>query len=613
MKKILLLLGAMLVTSVQMFADFKTQVLPDAPFMSISSNGKYGIFTFDGMMLGIVDLEDPNNAFVYMDERGSDYYMNEYLPGYGTCVADDGTSVGNAVLYEPTGETTYTQTDNAVIYQQGELKVLPSPRPDLFNMANAITPDGSVICGNVGNDNFAIDAKKIMMVPAVWYRNAQGEYDDPILLPHPDTDFLGGIPQYVTAVAISADGNTVAGTITATSGFWCYPIVYKRNVETGEWSYTLPSQNLFHTHPEVTIPADPGDYPDRKDFMTKEEIADYNAALAAWQEAGGNDWANYPRLENYMTDEEKANYETACADFEAASEAYQAAVDQATAGSITITFNNVVLSPDGKLFASTYAPESGFGPLAPGKKSPKYSRLMNAFKKNKGAREEGETQEYTSATTFVFNLDDDTYKTYTCADGTNVTCAANNGIFMGYSGDVYTNPYFKALVIDPEKGVSEIQDYYETTCPEMTAWINENMSHEIENADWETGDVTVENKLISGIPFCTPDMQTIVTQTTNVFALDDPAYYFGYIFRGLPEVSTSGVKSIMAKDSQLSAQRGGIINVNGHAYVEVFTTDGSKVFAGNAAGTVSTGLRSGMYIIRAKFADGKFSTCKAMF
>lgn len=602
MKKTLLLSAAVLMASTPMFAEFSVQQLDNAPFMSISANGKYSIFTIDGIMLGVVNLEDMSGD-IYMDERGSDYYQNEYFPGYGTCVANDGSAVGNAVLYEPTSETTYSQTDNAVVYKNGELTVLPSPRPDLFNSAHAITPDGSVICGNVGNDNFGLDSKKIMMVPAVWYRNADGGYDDPIVLPHPETDFLGGVPQYVTANAISADGNTVAGTITATSGFWVYPIVYKRDAS-GKWSYSLPSLNLFYTHPEVQVPENPGEYPDMKDYISEEGQADYDAALAEWQAAGGNDWSTYPALEDFMTDEEKAAYQAACTKYMADKAAYDEAVDAATAGSITLTFNNVVLSPDGKQFSSTYEPDSGFGSLKPGKLSPKHSPFMK-----KGTRE-GETTDYTVSTVFVFNLDDDTYKTYSCENGVNVTCAANNGILVGYSSDIYT-PI--AYVMDPAKGVAPMQEYYKESCPAMSTWINENMNYLIETMDWDTGETITEEKLISGIPFCTPDMQTVTTYAFNSFDLSSDSYYFGYVFQGLPEVKPSGVKDVLAKGSLLKVQRGGIINVDGNAYIEVFTTEGSKVFSGNASGSISTGLRSGVYVVRAKFADGKTSVCKAMF
>lgn len=570
MKKTLLLLSALLMTSMQVFADdFKARMLEMAPFMSVSENGKYGIFSINGIMLCIVDLNDPNSANMFMDDRGYDAFQNEYLPGYGTSVAADGTAVGNAVLYELTSETTYSMTDNAVVYTGDGLKILPSPRPDLYNMAHAITPDGSVICGNVGNDEFGIDSKKIMVVPAVWYRNASGEYDRYELLPHPETDFLGGIPQYVTAIAISADGNTVAGTVTATSGFWTYPIVYKRDAATGKWSYTLPAQELFHTHPEVTVPENPGDYPGKQDYISEESRTAYENALAEWNAAGGSDWSTYPYIDDYMTEEENAAYEAACVAYEEAKAAYDAAVDAATAGSVTMTFNNVVLSPDGKLYSSTYTPSNGWIAMIKGEGknarliSPKYSRILNAGKGNRVARETTAGEEYTTATSFVFNLEDGSYKTYTGQEGVNVTCAANDGIFLGYSGDVYTPT---AVVIDPRKGVCKMQDYYQESCPEMAAWINANMVHEVEAYDWELDTYTGKEMVISGIPYCTPDMKTVVSYAYNTFDYNTDAYYFGYVFQGLPGIGagTDGIASAV-KDADKD--------------VQYFTIDGRRVGA----------------------------------
>lgn len=611
MKKTLLITAALLAAASPMPAQFKAQTMENAPFMSVSQNGKYGVFTIDGIMLGIVNLENPEEGYIYMDESGSEYTQNEYLPGYGTCVANDGTTVGNAVLYEITGETTYDQTDNAVIYSKGEMKVLPSPHTELFNMAHAITPDGSVICGNVGNDNFALDSRNIMMLPAVWYRNAEGEYENPVMLPHPDKDFLGGVPQYVTANAISADGNIVAGTITASSGFWVYPIVYTRDAA-GEWSYKLPALDLFYTHPEVDVPENPGDYPELKNFMTQEEIDAYNAALQARKDAGTQDWTTYPYLEDFATDEENAAYQAACQKYESDKAAYDAAVDEATAGSITFTFNNVVLSPDGKFFASTYDRGAGFGPLKPGLKTAKYSRFLTKGTRDgeSGDDESGDEEEDLTALTYVINIEDGSYKTFTHAEGASVTCAAQNGVFTGYAGDIY---FPKALVMDPENGAVPMEEYYKESCPELTAWVDENMHHEVQDYDPETSEPIVVEKLISGIPFCTPDMKTLVSYAYNSFDFGSDAYYFGYVFQGLPGFEESGVKDVLAKSSELDVRRGGVIDVNGEAYVEVFATDGSKVFAGNASGSLSTGLRGGVYMVRATFADGKVSVRKAMF
>lgn len=594
---------ALLMASSPMYSEFKAQKIDNAPFMSVSANGKYGVFTLQGIALGVVNLENPQEGDLFFDDRDNSYYQNEYLPGYGTALANDGTCVGNAVLYEFPTDSTYVQTDNAVIYKNGKVIPLPAPNPKLGNMAHSITPDGSVICGNIGNDNFSINAKKIMLLPVVWYRNADGSYADPVVLPHPEKDFLGGVPQYVTAVAMSADGNTIAGTVTATSGFWVYPIVYKRDAS-GEWSYSLPALNLFHTHPEVQVPANPGDYPDLEDFATDEEKAAYQAALEAWQAAGGQDWANYPRLENFMTADEIAAYKAAVAKYNVDKAAYDAAVDAATAGSITLTFNNVILSPDGKTVSSTYLVDSGFGPMLA---KPKYNRMIEKAKRHEEG--EGEEEEPTS-TIYSISTEDGSYKTYTCKEGLSVTCAANRGILMAYSGTLY-DP--KAYVVDPEKGAIELQDYYKETCPEMSAWIPANMKHEVEDYDYETGEVIWVEKLLSGQPFCTPDMKTIVSMIVNTFDLETEALYFGYVFQGLPEVSPSGVKDVKALENGLGVERGGIVTVSGEAFVEVFATDGSKVFAGQANGRTDTGLGNGVYVVRATFADGKTAVRKALF
>lgn len=463
----------------------------------------------------------------------------------------------------------------------------------------------------MGNDNFALDSRNIMMLPAVWYRNAEGEYENPVMLPHPDKDFLGGVPQYVTANAISADGNIVAGTITASSGFWVYPIVYTRDAA-GEWSYKLPALDLFYTHPEVDVPENPGDYPELKNFMTQEEIDAYNAALQAWKDAGTQDWTTYPYLEDFATDEENAAYQAACQKYESDKAAYDAAVDEATAGSITFTFNNVVLSPDGKFFASTYDRGAGFGPLKPGLKTAKYSRFLTKGTRDgeSGDDESGDEEEDLTALTYVINIEDGSYKTFTHAEGASVTCAAQNGVFTGYAGDIY---FPKALVMDPENGAVPMEEYYKESCPALTAWVDENMHHEVQDYDPETSEPIVVEKLISGIPFCTPDMKTLVSYAYNSFDFGSDAYYFGYVFQGLPGFEESGVKDVLAKSSELDVRRGGVIDVNGEAYVEVFATDGSKVFAGNASGSLSTGLRGGVYMVRATFADGKVSVRKAMF
>lgn len=526
MKKTLLLSGALLMAAAPAFADVTPAVYPDAPFMGISSNGKYTTFSLQGMLLSVLNLEDPSECSVYYDEV---YQMGQYIPGYGTCVADDGSTVGNATIYDAEGN----QWDQAVIYNvKGDLTVLSVPDKDQINLAHGITPDGSRICGNVGLSPFSMDSQMIMQVPVIWNRNEDGTYGDPVMLPYPAKDFLGEVPQMITALAISSDGKTVAGEVVSNSGWWTYPIIYTLG-DNGEWSYSLPFLNeLFFTNPEIYIPANPGNYPLVNDFMTQEELDAHAKALEEWNNTPyeDRDWSKYPNIQNFMSDEEKEVYAAAVDKYYVDLAAYQNAVDAATAGSVTFEFNSVVLAPDGKSVAYNYN-AGGVGPLKPAQKSPKYSPL------SKSARE---GEELATSTVFVLNLEDGkSYKTYTCEEGLTATCAAKDGKYVAYSGNSWGG-YPCAMVIDPEKGLQPLQEYF----PAIKSWVDDNLMFAIETYDPETWEPVEKDMVVTGLPFCTPDMNTV---TTYINELDPTAenagqLYRGFVFSGL--TSGSGVNVI---------------------------------------------------------------------
>ena len=64
---------------------------------------------------------------------------------------------------------------------------------------------------------------------------------------------------------------------------------------------------------------------------------------------------------------------------------------------------------------------------------------------------------------------------------------------------------------------------------------------------------------------------------------------------------------------ELRALPGGIVAVSSPAAIDVFSADGACVFKGNGEGEISTGLSNGIYVVRARFADGKVRVCKAAF
>ena len=138
-----------------------------------------------------------------------------------------------------------TPVGTAAYVKGGEWHLLPVPYPEHTNLAHGITPDGKVICGVVGNDDVSLDATNIMSLPAVWYLQDDGTYGEPVVLPHPEKDFTGRVPQYVSAISISDDGKTVVGQVRDYRGSMEEPIVYTCN-DKGEWSYTLICPELIN-------------------------------------------------------------------------------------------------------------------------------------------------------------------------------------------------------------------------------------------------------------------------------------------------------------------------------------------------------------------------------
>lgn len=79
-------------------------------------------------------------------------------------------------------------------------------------MANGVSGDGSRICGTL--DPGVVDSEKSpLAIPVIWELQSNGTYSEPIILPHPETDWKGECPHSVTAITISEDGNTIVGQV----------------------------------------------------------------------------------------------------------------------------------------------------------------------------------------------------------------------------------------------------------------------------------------------------------------------------------------------------------------------------------------------------------------
>ena len=189
MKKPLLVTALILSMGCYQAGAIKTPTeYANGAFQSISPSGQYAI---SDQGYGIIVIHDFTNdkSYVY----GEDTYS--YSTGLGNAVSNNGI-----VLASTTNNT------NAAYWSEGKWIDLNVPNPNHSNMANGITPDGSRICGSIGNAAMNPDEDNTMLVPAYWDRQADGSYGECHPLPHPDLDYTGRAPQYITAISISDDG-----------------------------------------------------------------------------------------------------------------------------------------------------------------------------------------------------------------------------------------------------------------------------------------------------------------------------------------------------------------------------------------------------------------------
>ena len=356
MKKTLLSLACVLLGGTMAYAQETAavgHVYQGVTYNNCSPNGKWLVANQETSVY-IYDVATGTN-YEFADET----YTKVYFAGYGHSVTDNGMVCGMA---QEAAES------NAAYFKNGSWVVLPQLSGKLtgFNSANACTPDGSVICGSLGSEGADMSTSdRLMLYPVVWTLNADGVYVCQEL-PHPTKDFTGRVPQYVTAMDISADGNTIVGQVVDYSGFYIVPILYTRNAE-GAWSYQLLAEDqVYDKEKAANLPAwvEQPVQPKAEDYMSAADVDAYNAAVEAYNEAyqrcvaGDLDWSElpaYPEKGFYISDEAQAaayaaaveKYNEDNAAWYAAFEAFDEALTEATTGK-NFEFNSIHITPNGK-------------------------------------------------------------------------------------------------------------------------------------------------------------------------------------------------------------------------------------------------------------------------
>lgn len=541
------------------------KVYNDASWQGVSPNGQYLVSNIYEALL-IVDLStDTKYTYNPNEETWAGYAV-----GVGNIVSNTGIVLSS------------NQSDNIASYwENGEWKKVEVPNETLTNCLMGVTPDGSRMCGNVGSAALGLDTESTMQYPAYWDRNADGAYSSYHMLPHPDKDFLGRTPQYITATNISDDGRAIIGQVVDYSGMFCSPILYTQNAE-GEWSYTMLLSDMYKIEGE--IPADPGDgpvAPEAEDYMNDEQRAAYNEAMEKWIESG-YDYTLYPDAEDYLTEGERAQYDVAMHEYEVAHAAWQEKSDAfyeffgSLAGTVPMfVFNSSHISGDGKRVVLDSYKEDDSDPFAWRPASINTPWVVDVETQAITKLDFGKSMSVTSL------VGDDTY-------------LACNGI--------YETPTVAYIIKD---GVcTDMYDYLAALSPEMKEWMDQNLKHEIENFDWESGETTYDEYIFTGLPKASADMSILTLWTQSMWDWDYLS--FGYVI-DMEEIAAVSTVTPSADKSIFFGADGRLHTSGDISSVEVYDLSGRLQASDNAS---ASRLSNGIYLVRGQRNDGSAITVK---
>lgn len=577
MKKLLLLSAAAIIAGSATAGVLAGPVLiPYSPIQAVSPDGRYAIAAAYGDVI-VYDLTTGNYA-EYVTDGTSTQYDTGNMP---YTVSNDNILVGSI-------------SDDQAAYlniEAGNWAPLPKLEGGR-NGAFAIAPDASFIVGYTQNNKTeGVGDDKIATVPAIWYANERGRFPEIKVLPYPTADITGRTPQRIMAMAISADGQVIAGQVIDCVGFFPEPIYWKKN-DNGEWEYVrfaetylnpmgikFPEWHLMPPYPEVT------------DYMSAEEREAYNQAIADADEGIGT----YPDYDQYMTDEELDRFEEDAIEYNKQLEKNRPWFD---------AYNQLI--DEGPTFERNQIYCNG-------------ETLVGNIKRNEIGMD-GE-QKMIAA----FNLK--TGKVTQIANEPNLmaTMISNDGtILAGREDEFYT---YQAYVISNGSNIAvEMEKWLDKVNYEDVVWLKDNMTFdvvsykEVENPEtglWEQEKEIIPNYLVTGMPITTPNMNLLAAYTNVTW--DDPDPSLAFMSYAIPlDFNIAGIEEVGISETPaigLAIERDGIVTVKGTASnLQVVDLQGRKIFeTGKVTGSVATGAKNGIFIVKATDEAGRSVTCKAAF
>lgn len=577
MKKTLLFGIACLALGMSAQSVVEPKILEEFYAYKISPDGKW------------INSDTGNGEIVIYNLETGEYnvFYNMSL-GNGNAFALNGVAVG----------TEYNGGSMPVIFKGG-IAINPKGIKEYgYASINGITADATRITGIVLNERSSgvDDEENQMYIPYVADITEDGNCSSVTLLPHPDKDFFDLTPQYCSATWISSDGKTILGQLIDYSGMFLQPIVYRQD-EAGEWSYSLPTKPLFNPE-HIVLPEfpvfDDSLYPEPTNYMSKEMAEMYQEDIEYWRAHFMEDPdLEYPgnHLEDYMTDEEVAAYNEAVTiyneyaeEFNEKIDAYYTARDAIIDSSVSFVQNASTMNSEGTIAALTGKKYIETGGFMPEEQNPTY--IIDLVNDNVEKLESKYTDIYPQQ-------------------------VLNGGIILGSTP---TAAYIASYVYVPgTEDYVPIEEYMAAGNPGAVEWMNEHLVHELiiggggggidPYAEVAQDDVEYGTAMLSGLGMASEDLSVFAGAVT-AYMYDPVLTYMTYVFGDL----TSGVKAVALPDnSMIKVRNGGVLDVNGEAAdLSVVDLSGRKVFGmQNAAGTVETKLKSGIYIVTYTDAQGR--------
>lgn len=445
---------------------------------------------------------------------------------------------------------------------------------------HGITWDGSRIVGIVANpqnsdaDEFDPELQQMMYLPVVCdVEPGTTNASEPVFLPTPPRDFFGMVPQYCTAVWISDDGMTVLGQVIDNTGYFIYPIVYKQ-AASGEWSYSLPTEDMFDYSDRPVYPTPEMKVPNPADYIGNPEMkALFEELLKAYLKDPSSD-DPFEMLDPsetsdaLMTEQEWNAYSEAIVDYQ--------------------NYILYVYSPEVDKYYEEY---SKFIAKAT-------NFLQSSMSMNRAGTMISQTKvttRYSGSTAvklenpMVFNLSDGTSQTFggdfyemeinqILSDGTLIAATPQPS---GSTPDL--TPKHSYVCKPGGTEFVPIEDYIKASNPELYAWYQEYLFHDVPVGYGEDGGIVSKEMTVTGLVAVSDDF-TALSGGVDGWSWDyENGDYFTYFFTDMVSPD-AGVESLFDNDSDT---------------ITVYNLQGVKMLKTNSASDLNS-LPRGIYVANGK-------------